>query len=185
MGVATVAAYGELGHRYRFYEINPEMVKIARERFYFLSDLDQRDGTVEVALGDARKNLENDPPQHFDVLLLDAFSGDSVPVHLLTQEAFVVYLRHMKPDGIIAVHVSNRYLTLAPVIEKVAASLGWKTTRIETVEVGSDEATDYVMVTNNEQFLLANPIDQEDIEESIPVSLWTDRSNNLFEILDK
>ena len=185
MGAATVAAYGELGHRYRFYEINPEIVKIARERFYFLSDLEQRDGTVEVALGDARRNLENDPPQYFDVLLLDAFSGDSVPVHLLTQEAFVVYLRHMKPDGIIAVHVSNRYLTLAPVIEKVAASLGWKTTRIETVESGSDEATDYVMVTNNEMFLLANPTDQEDINTSIPVSLWTDRSNNLFEILDK
>ncbi len=185
MGAATVAAYGELGHRYRFYEINPEIVKIARKHFYFLSDLEQRDGTVEVALGDARRNLENDPPQHFDVLLLDAFSGDSVPVHLLTQEAFVVYLRHMKPDGIIAVHVSNRYLTLTPVIEKVAASLGWKTTRIETGEVGSDEATDYVMVTNNEKFLLANPTDQEVLNASIPVSLWTDRSNNLFEVLDK
>ena len=185
MGTATVAAYGVKGQTYRFYDINPAIVKIAREQFHFLGDLDARGGKVEVALGDARRNLEADPPQQFDVLLLDAFSGDSVPVHLLTREAFEVYRRHMKADGIIAVHVTNRYLRLTPVVEKVAAALGWKTTRIGTVLDGFYESTDYVMVTNNEAFLKANPTDPAGPESSLPVSLWTDKSNSLFEILDK
>ena len=185
MGTATVAAYGMKGQTYRFYDINPAIVKIAREQFHFLGDLEARGGKVEVALGDARRNLEADPPQQFDVLLLDAFSGDSVPVHLLTREAFEVYRRHMKPDGIIAVHVTNRYLRLTPVVEKVAAALGWKTTRIGTVLDGFYESTDYVMVTNNEAFLKANPTDPAGPESSLPVSLWTDKSNSLFEILDK
>jgi len=185
MGTATVASYGEKGQTYRFYDINPEIVKLAREKFYFLSDLEARGGTVEVAMGDARRSLETEPAQRFDVLLLDAFSGDSVPVHLLTREAFQMYQRHMKPDGIIAVHVSSRYLTLTPVVEKVAASVGWKTTRIATEEDGYNESTDYVMVTNNEEFLQENPIGVE-WEGMFPsVILWTDKSNNLFEILKK
>lgn len=185
MGTATVAAYGGRGQTYRFYEINPAIVRIARAQFQFLGDLEKRGGKVEVALGDARRSLETDPPQHLDVLLLDAFSGDSVPVHLLTREAFQIYQRHLKADGIIAVHVTNRYLDLAPVAEKVAASLGWKTTRISTVIDGLDENTDYVIVTNNESFLRANPTTAEEPAATIPVSLWTDRSNNLFEILHK
>ncbi len=183
MGTATAASYGLRGHTYRFYEINPEMVRLARSRFYFLDDLEERGGTVEVALGDARRSLEKDDPQQFDVLLLDAFSGDSVPVHLLTREAFEIYKRHMKTDGIIAVHLSNRYLSLAPVVGKVAASLGWKTTLMETSFSGFHEATSYVMVTNNESFLERNPSSQEDWSTKIPVSLWTDRDHNLFEVL--
>ena len=93
-----------------------------------------------MALGDARRNLEAEPSQQFDVLLLDAFSGDSVPIHLLTREAFEIYQRHMKPDGIIAVHVSNRYLKLTPVVEKVAASLGWKTTASRPKRMDSTKA---------------------------------------------
>lgn len=185
MGTATVASYGEAGQTYRFYDINPAIVKIAREQFHFLEDLEGRGGKVEVVLGDARRNLEADAPQQFDVLLLDAFSGDSVPVHLLTREAFEVYRRHMKPDGIIAVHVTNRYLRLTPVAEKVAASLGWKTVRIGTTLEGFQESTDYVMVTNNDSFLRANPGDKTEADSQPPVALWTDKSNNLFEILDK
>jgi SAM-dependent methyltransferase len=185
MGTGTVASYGVKGQTYRFYDINPAIVRLARERFFFISDLEQRGGKVEVALGDARRSLEADPPQQFDVLLLDAFSGDSVPVHLLTRDAFAVYQRHMKPDGIIAVHVTNRYLNLTPVVEKVAASLGWKTTLLSTVLNGFDESTDYVLVTNNQAFLQANPPTNGPTTPARPVSLWTDQSNNLFEILEE
>jgi spermidine synthase len=184
MGTATVAAYGGKGHTYRFYDINPEIVRIARQHFTFLADMERRGGVVEVALGDARRSLQQEVAQQFDLLLLDAFSGDSVPVHLLTREAFEIYRRHMKPGGIIAVHVSNRYLTLAPVIEKVAASIGWKTTRIGTEKDGFNEATDYVLVTNNEAFLQANPSDTEAGSVEPEASLWTDQKHNLFEILN-
>jgi hypothetical protein len=185
MGAATVAAYGEKGHVYRFYEINPEIVHFAREWFYFLGDLEHRGGTVQVIMGDARRSLENDPSQQFDVLLLDAFSGDSVPVHLLTREAFEIYQRHMKSDGIIAVHVTNRYLDIAPVVEKVAASLSWKTTRVSTDSEGLHDSTDYVMVTNDENFLRENSHVIDEKENVTPVSLWSDDANNLFEILLK
>lgn len=185
MGTGTVAAYGGKGQVFRFYDINPGIVRIARQHFHFLEDMEGRGGTVEVALGDARQSLEREEPQRFDVLLLDAFSGDSVPVHLLTREAFEVYRRHMKPDGIIAVHVSNAYLALAPVVERVAGTVGMKTTRVLTPLDGFDEATDYVLVTNNETFLNANPPDDPEKDEPEAPTLWTDRRHNLFEILMK
>ena len=183
MGTGTVAAYGMKGQVYRFYDINPDIVRFARKHFRYLQDMEERGGTVEVAMGDARVSLEREAPQHFDAMLLDAFSGDSVPVHLLTREAFEIYRRHLKPDGIIAVHVSNRYLALAPVIDKVAASVGMKTTRILTELDGFDEATDYVMVTNNEAFLAAHQSEEPDSPEPQAKSLWTDPRYNLFECL--
>ncbi len=185
MGTATVAAYGEKGQTYRFYDINPDIVAIARKHFSYLGDLEARGGKVEVVFGDARLNLEREPSQQFDVLLLDAFSGDSVPVHLLTREAFQIYQRHMKPDGIIAVHVSNRYLELAPVVNKIAAAVGMKTSRIIDSSDGDIDFTDYVLVTNNAAFLKQHPDDTQGFEKDIPVSLWTDRRHNLFEILDQ
>ena len=185
MGAATVAAYGGKGNVFRFYEINPSIVHIARDHFTYLADMEERGATAEIVMGDARLSLEREPPQHFDVLLLDAFSGDSVPVHLLTVEAFKIYQKHMLPSGIIAVHVTNRYLELAPVIEKVAAAVGMKTTRIITEESGDDNFTDYVLVTNNEAFLQAHPADTQGYEKDLPVSLWTDQNYNLFEVLDR
>jgi hypothetical protein len=113
--------------------------------------------------------LERESDQQFDVLLLDAFSGDSVPVHLLTREAFAIYQRHMKPDGIIAVHITNTYLVLAPVIEKIAADSGFKTTRIATEAEGDHDSTDYILVTHNEPFLkdhAAQPARQRDRTEA-------------------
>jgi hypothetical protein len=150
--------------------------------------MEKRGGKMEIVVGDARLALDREPPQNFDVLLLDAFSGDSVPVHLLTREAFVIYQRHMKPGGIIAVHVTNRYLSLAPIIRQIAADIGMKTTRIETDTEGDHDITDYVLVTNNQPFLEANPNESpwEEPELELPNSpIWTDRRHNLFEILEK
>ena len=91
-------------------------------------------GKVEVAPGDARLSLEREPPQHFDLLVLDAFSGDAIPVHLLTKEAFEVYQRHLNTNGVIAVHISNHYLDLEPVVVNLARHFGYKLASIDYEE---------------------------------------------------
>jgi hypothetical protein len=186
MGAGTVSCYAQSGQRLRFYDINPDVVRIAKKHFTYLEDAEKRGAQVEIVTSDARLALDAEKSQQFDVLLLDAFSGDSVPVHLLTQEAFAIYDRHMKPDGIIAVHVTNSYLVLAPVIEKIAAQGGFKTTRIATAAEGDHDSTDYILVTRNEAFLKATPPELlgDEIELKHDVRLWTDRYHNLLRILD-
>ena len=185
MGTATVAAYGKPGHVFRFYEINPEIVRLARTHFTYLEDMETRGGKVEITIGDARLSMEREDSQQFDVLLLDAFSGDSVPVHLLTREAFEIYQRHMKPDGIIVVHCTNRYLALASPVQKIADEMGYGTTRIGTDSDGDYDITDYLLVTNNQTFLDANPEESPFDEVMLDVPAWTDKRHNLFEILEK
>lgn len=187
MGAGTVSCYGQSGHTYRFYDINPEVVRIAQKHFTYLADLQQRGSRLEIVVADARLAMEREPSQQFDVLLLDAFSGDSVPVHLLTREAFAIYQRHMKADGIIAVHITNSYLVLAPVIEKIAKDIGCQTTRIATSgDDGDHDSTDYILVTNNAVFLAANPpsLVGNEVVLKHDVRLWTDRYHNLLRILD-
>jgi SAM-dependent methyltransferase len=121
LGCGTLAAYGRSGDTIRIYEINPLVLEIARSEFTYLSDTPAH---VETVLGDGRLSLEREPSQQFDVLVMDAFSGDSVPVHLITREAFETYLRHLKPGGILAVNVSNKHLDLRPVMERGAAAVG-------------------------------------------------------------
>jgi spermidine synthase len=117
LGCGTLAAYGRPGDTLRIYEINPLVLDIARHEFTYLSDTP---ATVEVATGDGRLVLEGEPDQQFDLLVMDAFSGDSVPVHLITREAFQMYFRHLKPGGILAVNISNKYLNLEPVMERAS-----------------------------------------------------------------
>src|SRR5262249_15710017 len=115
LGAGTLASYRRPGDLYRFYDINPKVVELARTGFSFLKDSKAR---VEVQLGDARLSLEREPKWDFDVLVLDAFSSDAIPVHLLTVEAFRAYLRQLRTGGILAVHISNRYLDLVPVVQQ-------------------------------------------------------------------
>lgn len=122
LGCGTLAAYGRAGDTIRIYEINPLVLDIARREFTYLSDTPAR---VETAIGDGRLVIESEPANHeFDILVMDAFSGDSVPVHLITREALGLYFRHLKPDGILAVNISNKYLDLEPVMRRAAESLG-------------------------------------------------------------
>src|SRR3972149_9345307 len=136
LGAGTLAAYGKPGDVVRFYEINPQVVNIARTRFHYLGDSRAQ---VEIALGDARLSLEREPPQRFDVLAIDAFSGDAIPTHLLSAEAMDLYLRHVRPDGAILFHVTNRYLDLAPVVARLAASRGLRVGMIEYEPTGEEE----------------------------------------------
>jgi spermidine synthase len=121
LGVGTVATYGRPGDYYRFYELVPGVVDMARADFHYL-ELCEAD--CDVVVGDGRLVMASEPPQNFDVLLMDAFSSDSVPSHLLTREAFDVYLRHLKPDGVLCINVSNRHLDLRPVAQANAEHLG-------------------------------------------------------------
>src|SRR5207244_11884299 len=106
---------------FRANDINPAVVAIAQRDFTFLRD---SPATIELPLGDARLSLEREPSQQFDVLAIDAFSSDAIPVHLITSEALGIYRRHMKPGGVIAFHVTNRYLDLVPVVQALAAAQG-------------------------------------------------------------
>jgi hypothetical protein len=113
LGVGTLAAYARPGDEYTFYEIDPAVIDVAKRYFWYL---DATAGVVRVIAGDARISLERQAPQGFDVLVVDAFTSDAVPTHLLTDEAFALYWSHLRSDGVLAVHVTNRYLDLARVV---------------------------------------------------------------------
>jgi hypothetical protein len=183
LGTGTLAVYGRRGDVYRVYEINPQVFELADSEFTFLSDSEAR---IERVLGDARLALEREPPQAFDVLAVDAFSGGAVPVHLITTEVLDVYLRHMRPDGVIAFHVTNRFLALASVVEKVAQARGLHAVLVHDEAEHSDfRRTDWVLVARNPQSLEREPIRAAATQvPAIPaLSAWTDDFNNLFGVL--
>ncbi len=183
LGTGTLAAYGRLGDYYRFYEINPLVLRLAHTQFYFLPDCKAK---VDVAMGDARLSLEREAPENFDVLAVDAFSSDSIPVHLLTREAMDVYFRHLRPDGILAVHISNRYLDLQPVLAGQTKATG-KVARV--VDTEDDESQDvfgamWVLMTSPATgFDDAEKNGSTSLEPARTVRLWTDDYSNLFQIL--
>jgi SAM-dependent methyltransferase len=183
LGAGTLAAYARPQDTYRFYEINPLVIQIARHEFSFITE---SPGRIDIIPGDARLSLEAEPPQQFDVLAVDAFSGDSIPVHLLTREAFQLYFRHLKPGGVLAVHVSNRYLDLAPVVRGAAEALGKHAVVVESKE---DEATQvfsstWVLVSAEEL-----PYEYELLKRAeIQVGdkhrvVWTDDYSSIFPLL--
>jgi hypothetical protein len=135
LGVGTLVSYGRKGDYFRLYEIDPLVIDIAHKNFSYLS---RTPATTEIVLGDARLQLEREPDQKLDVMVVDAFSGDSVPVHLLTREAFDQYFRHLKPNGILAVHITNRFLDLRPVV-KTAADTAKRDVRIVDFEGDSEK----------------------------------------------
>lgn len=182
LGVGTLAVYGRAGDSFRFYEINPEVVEIARRDFAYLGESKAR---IETVLGDARLSLEGETGRSFDVLAVDAFSSDSIPVHLLTKQALQVYFRHLKPDGIVAFHVSNRFLDLAPVVAALASDAGAHA--VEVSEKGDERKSqsNWVLVSR-----AAAALERPEIESvSLPIiperdwALWTDDYNNLLQVL--
>lgn len=184
LGTGTLATYGREGDVYRAYELDPAVVELARTRFSFLS---QSRARVETALGDARLVLEREPPQRFDLLAVDAFSSDSIPVHLITREAIRAYRRHVVDDGVIAFHISNRYLDLTTVVLRLAEEIGWFAVRVVD-DPGADSPlyrSDWVLITANGP-LLAALVKQGPLAPIVPdpgLRAWTDDFNNLFRIL--
>jgi len=187
LGTGTLAAYGRPGDLVRIYEINPEVERIATSRFTYLRDCQAK---VEVVLGDARLSMEREPPQQFDLLALDAFSSDAIPVHLLTREAFETYERHLKPGGVIAVHISNHFLDLEPVVLNVAQHFKFYFAIIDYDENDDDwweYSSTWVLLTHDGS-LLDDPGICAATAANVPpakprLPLWTDDFSSLFAIL--
>jgi hypothetical protein len=183
LGAGTIATYGSRGDIYRFYDINPAVIGIAGRRFTFLA---KSDATIQIALGDARLSMEREAPQGFDVLAIDAFSSDAIPVHLITIEALAVYRKHMKPGGVIAFHVTNRYLNLVPVVQQLAAAAGMQAVLV--ADDGDDalaSRSDWVLVSDSAEALARGPLN-EAAEAIVPRPgwrLWTDDFNNVVQTL--
>jgi SAM-dependent methyltransferase len=189
LGTGTLSAYGRMGDYFRFYEIDPDVERMAREYFTYLED---SAATVEVVLGDARLMLEQAPTdrEKFDLLILDAFSGDAVPVHLLTREAYQIYLSNLRPDGLLVFNVSNRYLDLAPLVRGLADEAGQQTIRIISsgdAWCGTLEAR-YVIATNNRAFLEEQSVrvaaTPYSVVEPDPL-VWTDDSASLWSVITR
>ena len=167
---------------FRFYEINPLVEKLARTEFSYLADCR---GRTEVILGDGRLSLEREPAQEYDLIVVDAFSGDAVPVHLLTQQALELYFRHLKPGGILALHITNTHLDLAPVVERLSTTLGKHAVQIEN-DKDEDKRIYHSIWTLITTQSITDPgiMEASDKLESRPgLSAWTDDYNNLFRIL--
>ena len=185
LGTGSVALYGREGDFFRFYEINPDVVDVARNDFYYLAEAV---ADVDVAMGDGRLVLERSEALELDVLVLDAFTGDAIPTHLLTEEAFAIYQRHLTPDGILAVHISNLHFDLRPVMRARAEAMGSVAVLVESD--ADDErylyASDWMLITTNGEFL-ADPELQSmwtprlvDEDENLEEFLWTDDYANLL-----
>ncbi|WP_238136774.1 spermidine synthase [Variovorax sp. JS1663] len=183
LGAGTLAAYGRPGDVYRFYEINQRVFDLADSEFSYLRDSDAR---IERVLGDARLALEREAPQGFDVLAVDAFSGDSVPAHLLTVQALDIYLRHLKPEGVIAFHVSNRYLKLDTVVSTIAQARGLHAALVEDNPEAIDvERSIWMLVARDPRALQREPFRGAATtpDPVYGVAPWTDDFNNLFSVL--
>ncbi len=173
----------------RFYEINQNVIHVAYEYFWFLGDCR---GKCEVLLGDARLTLERELAdghlQQFDVLALDAFSGDAIPTHLLTREAFEIYDRHLHGDGALCVHISNKYLDLSGVVHRQAEAFGYRAVGVN-VEDDRDESgvytSDWIVLSRNDE--LVRSIDKHVVEQADAATanapLWTDDWTDLWRIL--
>ncbi|HLK08532.1 MAG TPA: fused MFS/spermidine synthase [Candidatus Angelobacter sp.] len=185
LGTGTLAAYGEPGDVFRFYEIDPRVEVIAKNVFTYLRESRAK---IEIVHGDARLSMEEEPPENYDVIAVDAFSGDAIPVHLLTAEAIKLYQRHLAPGGIIAFHISNTYLSLAPVVQAQADHAGLHAVLVTTEDNDDTGAfsSDWVLVTANEKFLALPEIADASAKIQLKpgLRLWTDDYSSLLPILN-
>jgi hypothetical protein len=188
LGAGSIIAYARKGDTFRFYEINPQVIDVAKKEFTFMQDTPSK---IEVVLGDGRLSLEREPNQQFDVLAMDAFSGDSIPMHLLTRQAMEIYLRHLKPGGVLAFQATNRFINIAPIVASLAAEFGLAAVLVSDLpdsEEGPNywtASTDQVLVTANLKLLEAEPIRRAATKIEVPAGfrVWTDDFNNLLHVL--
>jgi len=187
LGVGTLAAWSRPGDAFRFYELDPEVIRLSSDEPAVFTYLRDAWGATSVVPGDGRLSLEREPPAGFDVLVLDAFSSDAIPTHLLTREAFDVYRRHLAPGGVLAVQVTNRYLDLKPVVRGVAASLGLHALHVPSFERGTLWPSDWMLVEQG-----AAVLDDELVSAASlpalggrPDVVWTDDWSDLVSVLKR
>jgi hypothetical protein len=191
VGTGTLAVYGQPGDVYRLYEINPVVTALAEGGGGFFSFVRDSRADVTLVTGDARISLERElaegGPQGFDVLVLDTFSSDSIPVHLVTKEAFALYLEHLAPDGVIAAHITNAHLDLLPVFQQLAT---FHDLRLLSIEYGGNAdggyASHWVLLSPDASVLNIPALQARAADlsaYSTDVRLWTDDYSNLFQIL--
>ena len=188
LGAGVAASYGRAGDRFVFYEISSKVVDLAQREFTFLKDTP---ALVEIVLGDGRLSLEREPPRGYDLLAVDAFSGDSIPMHLVTREAMALYVKHITHDGVIMFQATNRFIDLMPVVKRLALEFGMQAVLVSDAARDSEDwdywisATDQVIVTRNPRLLAAARIAEtaEPIEDRPELPTFTDAHHNLIRIL--
>lgn len=191
LGAGTIAAYGQPGDRIRFFEINPAVEPIARNAFTYIRESGA--SYIDVLPGDARTTLARSAPQNFDVLAVDAFTGDAIPLHLLTTQAFALYRRHLAPGGILAFHISSQYVNLGPPIARLAQSAGMQA-RSFSVTVNPNEpfsgepgefSSTWILVTENQAFFDQPIVSQHasTIKLAPGMRVWTDDYSALLPVL--
>jgi spermidine synthase len=188
LGAGVIAAWMKPGDRLAFYEISPRVVDIAKREFTYLADTPAR---TSLVMGDGRLSLEREPARGYDVLGIDAFSGDSIPMHLVTREAMAVYVKHIKPDGVIVFQATNRYIDLLPVVKRLAAEFGLEAVNVSDSPDAEDgpeywySSTDQVIVTRNRKLLEWPRVAEaaEEIGERPDLPVFTDAHHNLLRIL--
>ena len=191
LGIGIMAAYTKPGDTLRIYEINPDVIRLAEGEGGYFSYLKDAAARVQIVPGDARISLEQElaagQPQHFDLLVLDTFNSDSIPVHLLTRQAVEIYLQHLQPGGILALHISNNYLDLRPVVYKLADEFHLGATLIQTPAQGDRTfLSDWMLVTRDRAFLDQPAIASRASPRTVDTNqfrLWTDDYSNLFQVL--
>jgi hypothetical protein len=191
LGAGALAVYAHKGDVFRFYEIDPQVAAVATSEFSFLRDAPAQ---IEIVLGDGRLSLEREPPQGYDVLAVDAFSGDSIPMHLITREAMALYVRHLKADGAIVFQATNRFVDIAPVVARLAAEFGLEAVLISDQPDGNyntheywNSSTDQIIVTRNRALLAAPPVKSaaEPLKPREGFRVWTDDFYNLLHVLKR
>jgi hypothetical protein len=189
LGVGTVAAFGAAGDYIRFYEINPDVIDYARRHFTYISDTPAQ---TDLILGDARLSLESENPNNFDIMLIDTFSGDAIPVHLITKEAIQLYLRHLNQDGVLVINISTQHFDMAPLISTIAESFGLQHRIIRSTADLPNHIypTIFALLSRNSAFLERPEITAAAAARPATgpasgrkVQLWTDDYSNVFELL--
>jgi spermidine synthase len=192
LGVGTLATYAQDGDVYRYYEINPVVVRLAEGESGYFTFLQDSKAETTIVAGDARISLEKElavgEKQNFDVLVLDTFSSDSIPVHLVTKEAFAIYLDQLAPDGVIAAHISNRHLDLRPVLWQLAQEFGLTIVQVDRTASSGDNGfpSEWILLARDPELLKIPTLNSHAISfegYSTPIKLWTDDYSNLFQIL--
>lgn len=190
LGTGALTYYQRPNDHFTFFELNPQVVELAYQEF---STLGSVDSNVAVVLGDGRLSLADrltSGGRQFDVLIIDAFSGDSIPVHLLTKEAFEIYRSRLNPNGVLAVHISNRYFHLQPLMYGLAEALSWDAALVRRPRGpnGYIKRSTWVLMGDNpelfgqrKQWTYYEEWSSEDIENSL---VWTDNDIDIFPLLD-